>query len=171
MPLKDQTLTLPASASLSGAVSDDGLPIPPGLITFGWTKFSGPGTVTFANSTALQTIASFSTAGTYVLRLTTSDGASAVSDDLTVTVNDSSEPLRIESVGWSGGTASVLQIHFTAVAGQSYTVQCRDALSTGGWLKLADVPSQDTTRAEDVPDPTVTSTVTRYYRIVSPQQP
>jgi len=27
----DQTITLPASATLSGTVSDDGLPIPPGL--------------------------------------------------------------------------------------------------------------------------------------------
>ena len=167
----DQTITLPASATLNGTVSDDGLPIPPGLLTFGWTKFSGPGTVSFANANALQTTASFSTAGTYALRLTARDGASAVSDDLTVTVNSQVQPLRIESVAWSGGTSSVLHIHFTAVAGQSYTVQCRDSLITGSWLKLADVASQLLTQTVDVPDSTVTNSTTRYYRIVTPQQP
>jgi hypothetical protein len=167
----DQTITLPASATLNGTVSDDGLPIPPGLLTFDWTKFSGPGTVTLANTNALQTTASFSTAGTYALRLTANDGALSVSDDLTVTVNSQVQPLRIESVAWTGGTSSVLLIHFTAVAGQSYTVQCRDSLSTGSWLKLTDVPSQDFTRTVDVPDSTITNLATRYYRIVTPQQP
>jgi hypothetical protein len=167
----DQTITLPASAALTGAVSDDGLPIPPGLLTFGWTQFNGPGTVSFANANALRTTASFSTAGTYALRLTASDGASSVSDDLTVTVNAEAQPLRIESVVWSEGASSVLHIRFTAVAGQSYTVQCRDTLFNATWVKLADVPSQDSTQTADVIDSTVTNSVTRYYRIVTPQQP
>src|SRR5207247_3249873 len=167
----DQTITLPASATLNGTVSDDGLPIPPGLLTFDWTNFDGPGTVTFAHANALQTTASFSTAGTYALRLTARDGASAVSDDLTVTVNSQVQPLRIESVAWSGGTSSVLHIRFTAVAGQSYIVECRDSLSSGSWLKLADVPSQDVTQPVDFPDSTVTNSATRYYRIANPQQP
>jgi hypothetical protein len=167
----DQTITLPASATLNGTVSDDGLPIPPGLLTFGWTKFSGPGTVSFANGSALQTTASFSTAGTYALRLSANDGALSVSDDLNITVNSQFQPLRIESVAWTGGTASVLYIQFTAVAGQSYTVQYCDALSTAGWLKLTDVASQPVTQTAEVPDWTVTNSVTRYYRIVTPQQP
>jgi hypothetical protein len=79
--------------------------------------------------------------------------------------------LRIESVTWSGGTSSVLHIQFTAVAGQSYVVQCRDSLSTGSWLKLTDVPSQELTQTVDVPDWTVTNSATRYYRIVAVQQP
>jgi len=165
----DQTITLPASATLNGNVSDDGLPIPPGLLIFGWTKFSGPGTVTFANANALNTTAGFSTAGTYVLRLTAADGASSVSDDLAVAVNGQVQPpLRIDSVDWSSGTPSVLQIRFTAVAGQTYTVQYRDSLSAGGWLKLADV--QPVTQSVEVPDPTVTNSTTRYYRLVTPQQ-
>jgi hypothetical protein len=167
----DQTITLPASAALTGTVSDDGLPIPPGLLTFGWTQFNGPGTVSFANANALRTTASFSTAGTYALRLTASDGASSVSDDLTVTVNDEAQPLRIESVVWSEGASSVLHIRFTAVAGRSYTVQCRDAFFNGSWVKLADVPSQDSTQTAEVTDSTVTNSVTRYYRIVTPQEP
>ena len=82
----DQTITLPASASLDGTVSDDGLPTPPALITT-WSKFSGPGVVTFANASAVDTTASFSASGTYVLRLTADDGAGSSSDDVTVTVN------------------------------------------------------------------------------------
>ncbi len=105
------------------------------------------------------------------MRLTASDGASLASDDLTVTVNSQFQPLRIESVAWSGGISSVLHIHFTAVAGQSYVVECRDSLSTGSWLKLADVLSQDLTQTVDVPDSTITNSATRYYRIVTVQQP
>ena len=40
-----------------------------------WRMVSGPGTVTFGNASALATIATFSRAGTYVLRLRASAGA------------------------------------------------------------------------------------------------
>ena len=86
----DQTITLPASASLSGTVTDDGLPSPPATITTTWSMISGPGTVTFANGSLVNTSASFSTAGTYVLRLTADDSALSSSDDLSVTVNAAS---------------------------------------------------------------------------------
>ena len=71
----DQQITLPASANLDGTVSDDGNPNPPGQLTVTWTKQSGPGTVTFGNANAVDTTASFSVAGTYVLRLTANDSA------------------------------------------------------------------------------------------------
>src|SRR6266536_981283 len=80
-------VTLPAGTSLSGHVSDDGLPYPPGATTVSWAKQSGPGSVTFANPTAAATTASFSTAGSYVLRLTASDSALSAFADLTVSVN------------------------------------------------------------------------------------
>jgi YD repeat-containing protein len=83
----DQTITLPASASLSGTVTDDGFPIPPGSTTNTWSKVSGPGTVTFGNPNALATTATFSLAGLYTLRLTANDGALNGSDDLDITVN------------------------------------------------------------------------------------
>lgn len=83
----DQTVTLPAPASLTGAVTDDGLPNPPGVVTIAWSKVSGPGTVTFANPGAAVTTATFSVAGAYVLRLTANDSALSASDDLAVTVN------------------------------------------------------------------------------------
>ncbi len=81
----DQTITLPAQASLDGTVSDDGLPSPPTLTTT-WSFVSGPGTVTFANPNAVDTQASFSIEGTYVLRLTGSDGALSTNDQAQITV-------------------------------------------------------------------------------------
>ena len=83
----DQTITLPASAALDGTVTDDGLPTPPGAVTTTWSMFSGPGTVTFGNANAVDTSASFSVNGTYVLRLTANDGAFSPTDDVTITVN------------------------------------------------------------------------------------
>src|SRR6185436_9356068 len=80
-------ITLPNTASLAGTASDDGLPSPPAALTFTWSKVSGPGTVTFGNAATLNTTASFSAAGSYVLRLTASDGQLTGQDDITVTVN------------------------------------------------------------------------------------
>jgi len=82
----DLTITLPAGATLNGTVTDDGLPAG-ATLTIGWSKFSGPGTVTFGNAASASTTASFSQAGTYVLRLTAGDTEFTASDDVTVTVN------------------------------------------------------------------------------------
>ena len=82
----DQSVELSMPADLDGTVSDDGLPVPPGALTMAWSAVSGPGTVTFANAGAADTSATFSQLGTYVLRLSASDGALAASDELTVSV-------------------------------------------------------------------------------------
>lgn len=169
----DQTVTLPAGVTLNGAAGDDGLPIPPGLLTLAWSKVSGPGAVSFANAAALNTTANFSAAGTYVLRLTAGDGAVAATDDLIVTVNDQVQPpLRFDAVAWSGGTGSpLLHLDFTATAGLTYTVQYRTSLNSGAWTKLQDVPAQPATQTVQVTDSGTTNSLTRYYRIVTPQQP
>ncbi|MEE9328382.1 MAG: LamG-like jellyroll fold domain-containing protein, partial [Cocleimonas sp.] len=83
----DQTIILPSNATLSGIVSDDGLPTPPGAVTTLWTVISGPGTVTFTDATQLDTTASFSLDGTYVLDLTADDGELTSNDQLTIIVN------------------------------------------------------------------------------------
>ncbi len=81
----DQSITLPGSASLNGSASDDGQPF--GTLLTTWTKVSGPGTVTFANANATSTTATFSQAGSYVLRLTANDGSLQGSDDVVIQVN------------------------------------------------------------------------------------
>jgi hypothetical protein len=82
----DQTIKLPSGATLNGSATDDGLPSGSSLTTT-WTKSSGPGTVTFADASALSTTASFSESGTYVLNLNASDGELADNDQVTITVN------------------------------------------------------------------------------------
>jgi len=80
----DQTVAQDAGAALDGTVSDDGRPNPAPTTT--WTKMSGPGTVTFANAGSVDTPATFSQAGTYVLRLTADDGELTTVDDVTIVV-------------------------------------------------------------------------------------
>jgi len=98
---QDQTLTLPAAATLDGTVTDDGLPS--GSLTTLWTAQSGPGSVVFGNTSAADTTAGFSVPGTYVLRLTADDGALSAFDELTVTVNP---PTLIFADGFESGSFS-----------------------------------------------------------------
>jgi hypothetical protein len=108
----DQAVTLPNAATLSGSVTDDGLP--GGTVTAAWSTVSGPGTVTFAYPSQASTTSAFSAAGTYVLRLTGSDGALSAGDDVTVTVT-------------SGGTTpSVLNLPIAASADDA-----EERMSTG----------------------------------------
>ncbi len=81
----DRAVVQPGSAALDGTVSDDGLPAPAALTTT-WSRESGPGTASFANPSAVDTTATFSTAGTYVLRLTAGDGQRTGFDDMVVVV-------------------------------------------------------------------------------------
>src|SRR2546425_3982740 len=92
----DQVITLPSSANLTGSATDDGQPNPPGVLTTRWSQVSGPGTVSFSNASALNSTATFSASGAYVLRLTVSDGALAASDDVAVTVNPAPAQLAAE---------------------------------------------------------------------------
>jgi|GEM_PF-553146 len=83
---QNQYIKLPVAASLTGIVTDDGLPDPPAALTITWSKTSGPGTVTFANPSATNTTANFSTDGTYVLQLQADDGEFVVSGEVTIYV-------------------------------------------------------------------------------------
>jgi len=62
-------------------------------------------------------------------------------------------------------------IRFLATAGKTYTLQSRDSLTDGQWLRVADVPAQATTQLVEVPDPAANGQATRYYRLVTPQLP
>jgi hypothetical protein len=81
------------SVSLAGGITDDGQP-DPSLLAAIWTKISGPtgGEVIFGNASSVDATATFSAAGTYVLRLTADDGEHSVSDEVTVTVIEPSIP-------------------------------------------------------------------------------
>ena len=81
------TITLASSASLDGTLLDPGSPEP---VTFRWTRAGGPGgnnAVIFTSSTSIDTSVRFTRTGTFTLRLTATNGAGSVSDDVVVTVN------------------------------------------------------------------------------------
>lgn len=84
----DQMLDVPMNqvATLKGSATDDG--IPGTILTYAWSKVSGPGTVTFSDDDALDTDATITVAGTYVLRLSVSDGDLTGIDDVTISVHD-----------------------------------------------------------------------------------
>ncbi|MGH3478887.1 MAG: PKD domain-containing protein, partial [Nocardioidaceae bacterium] len=81
----DRSVVLPNAVSLDGTVTDDGLPAPPNVSTT-WTESSGPGNVTFGNPSAVDTTATFSSQGDYVLRLTAADGELTALDEVAVSV-------------------------------------------------------------------------------------
>jgi hypothetical protein len=64
--------------------TDDGQLISPPMLA--WSKVSGAAPMAFGNSTVANTTATFSAAGSYVLRLSASDGQFTASDDITVNV-------------------------------------------------------------------------------------
>lgn len=92
----DQSVAITQFAQLNATVTDDGLPT--GQYTVTWSKTSGPGTVSFVNPYVTSTTATFSAAGTYVLRATANDGELEGFDELTVTV---------QSSGGTGGAGPV----------------------------------------------------------------
>ncbi len=103
----NQLVMLPASASLDGTVSDDGLPTPQ-QVTTAWTKISGPGTVTFENASSVDTRARFSVDGEYVLRLTASDGNRSRSDDVVIRVEPIDPEAQARIVGGVVAAISIL---------------------------------------------------------------
>ena len=123
----DQMITLPATVSLSGAVSDDGLPLGSSLSIL-WSVVSGPGVVNFGSPTSATTTASFTVPGTYVLKLTASDTLLASEDTMSVIVNPRNLPPEVN--------AGALQtIEMPAIASLSGTVS-DDNLPQGSTLSV-----------------------------------
>jgi hypothetical protein len=107
----DQTIRLLSSAVLDGTVIDDGLPNPPAGLTSTWSKVSGPGTVTFGNRNAVDTTASFSEAGPYLLRLSAADGDKASSAELMILANPQTrQSATLEAEAESGAFSAPMVI-------------------------------------------------------------
>ncbi|MBC8040281.1 MAG: Ig-like domain repeat protein, partial [Opitutaceae bacterium] len=130
-------VALPASASVGATVTDDGLPKLPGATSVVWTRTSGPGTVTFANSTALSTTAGFSVAGDYVLRVTATDGSLSTYAEVTVSVSaasgalDPSPPSGIVRARFTDGAGTTYPQQFAGVVGDGWTGPWAASASAG----------------------------------------
>ncbi|MGE0362894.1 MAG: LamG-like jellyroll fold domain-containing protein [Vicinamibacterales bacterium] len=81
----DLAVALPGPVLIDAVVDDDGLPAGPGGYAR-WSLVSGPDDVRFEPADAPRTTVRFTRPGTYVLRLTVSDGELSGSDDVVVTV-------------------------------------------------------------------------------------
>ena len=91
----DMTTVLGNGAVLTGDVSDDGLPS--ASLTSTWTNQSpATGSVTFGDPGEPSTSATFSAAGTYVLRLTGDDGEKTSFDEVVVEVAPPGTPLSLD---------------------------------------------------------------------------
>jgi hypothetical protein len=118
----DQTLDFPTAATLNGSVTDDGLPIVPGVATAQWTKVSGPGTVAFANAASAQTTVTFGAPGPYVLRLTGTDGDLTRTDDISIALlaGDLVAHYTLDEItGTFCADTSGNELHGTYTAGQT----------------------------------------------------
>jgi hypothetical protein len=94
----DQEISQPqTTVTLSGAVSDDGLPA--GTLSVAWTRVSGPPGVVFSAPNSPVTSATLPAIGTYVLRLTATDGALTSTDDVGVTVHPPPNQPPVVSAG------------------------------------------------------------------------
>jgi hypothetical protein len=83
----NQTTTMPYNTiTLNGAAADDGLPAGSHLIV-SWSQVSGPAQATFSVPNAVSTQVTLPVVGSYVLKLTASDGELSSFATVTITVN------------------------------------------------------------------------------------
>ena len=85
------------AAALGGSTADDARPAGSALDTT-WSLVSGPGTATFANPKSAATSVTFSAGGSYVLRLTATDGMATAFQELNVNVTADETPFD----SWAG---------------------------------------------------------------------
>jgi hypothetical protein len=97
----DVVITLPdTTVALDATVTDDGLP-ENGQLSVTWSHVggTGAGTVTFADPNAVDTTATFTAdAGSYILRLTATDGELTTADEMTVQIYAEGVASAVESI-------------------------------------------------------------------------
>ncbi len=130
----DRTSAWPGGGlELQGTLSDDGLPIG-GTLVSTWSKVSGPGNVTFADSHSPNTSVTFGAPGVYTLRLTATDSEFSASDDLTVSLSQFNQAPVVDA-----GPDQLITLPVCASLSGSAT---DDGLPTGStlsyrWIKVS----------------------------------
>ena len=81
------------TVQLDATVSDDGNPVPP-AITFAWSKFKGPGAVSFTPADNIEDpCATFTVPGMYELQLSATDGEKSNSDVVKIYIRSDWDPI------------------------------------------------------------------------------
>jgi hypothetical protein len=78
---------------------------------------------------------------------------------------------RLSAIVVATATPGQLAVRFTAVAGKSYTVRCKNSVTDPTWMKVADIFPQGSDTLLTVPDPGSVGRPQRFYQVVTPQQP
>jgi glucose/arabinose dehydrogenase len=104
---------------LHGAVSDDGLPVPPGQVTALWTPVSGPAAPSWPQGDADDTHSHvvFPAPGIYVLRLTADDGELSGSDEVSIAIDPA--PVNQPPAVDAGADLSAIVGQIVAVQGSA----------------------------------------------------
>lgn len=102
----DRSIVRGQTLSLDATITDDGNPAG-GTLAAMWTKVTGPGAVSFVDATAVDAQATFSLAGTYVLRLSATDGQLDSFDEVQVIVTNPSVATPIITPGTSNVAAPI----------------------------------------------------------------
>lgn len=108
----DAAITLPVSSiTLTGSGTDD-----VAVVSYGWTKISGPSTYAIVSPSSATTDVTGMSAGTYVFRLLVTDnGGATATDDVQITVNPAP---NIPPVANAGADKSItLPINTVSVVG------------------------------------------------------
>jgi hypothetical protein len=95
----NQSISVSGTAILDGTVTDDGLPNPVSTV---WSLVSGPGTVIFDDASDVDTTATFSTSGPYLLKLEATDGQFTTPDWVQILVNPLAATLTASSDTYIG---------------------------------------------------------------------
>jgi len=98
------TVQILTPVELSGVVTDDGKPVPPGVVSNTWIQVSGPLNLTITNQHNLTNVVEFTLAGDYVFRLIADDGQVKVFKDLPVTVT---EPTQVSVIATDSEAAEL----------------------------------------------------------------
>ena len=127
----NQTIVLPTSTvTLTGSVTDDGLPNPPGAVAVLWSEASGPAPVTFSDPGQAVTTVSFSQPGVYTLVLAASDSELVSSASVTVTVSSGGPVV-------SAGPNQTITLPTTSVALAGQATSPSGAPLTVSWSQVS----------------------------------
>lgn len=128
------SLTLPNnSTTLNGTGNDtDG-----SIVTYAWSKISGPANFTIVNPSAASTGLTDLEQGVYVFRLrVTDDDGATDTDDVTVTVNASTAPVNVPPTA-NAGTDIVIALPTTTVTLNGSATDTDGTIVTYSWTRVS----------------------------------